>query len=802
MKKKLFFVILSMFTSISFAATDPAELLLSTYSSQCPNVVTFSGAGTLLLSNYKSALLELKSRDNCGGLSSSVASLANFEKAYTNYELYRNSKLEKENKERLVSKYTLYLSQNQLSLTSEEVNFLEQTIFTNQAEIIAINSNIIRFESMNQGLEQGASAFMSSVNELLSILDGPNQCLSKTDSLYGNLIGTGLSIASLYSGPASSLGLALAGSVSKSVGSYVRDVKYTNILNDVDSALWPNAFRCVSEAMSKSYCDSVQTQNLFEDYLSDTNEKESDRTIFAGVDLLNYTIKGLDEWLIQVFAGSPITSQGDLTDREKPILQVELLGKIVRYMQGYKNNKDTEFETITDPSLISNAVYSSLVGLSYIIKNPSTLNPTTGEGQCYEGCSSSVQNPIFTARSQTLLLFQMFGINEIPNDCRVDGEDTYCTTFKLYLDQKGIKLNLENWQQAYSNAQIIVAETLKSVNNIRAKTVSFDPVGLFVLANRKFSNKTNAREGLSAIIENGENAYKYIEKIACDNEPEFCENNEVTWENSYSLSLEDIKETIDLTKIVLDLVKEASNPRPILEVDLPAKCQVSKDLDIFFTIDSARKEKAFILSSCITDILELAERGNDIFFSKVRRLVSIELETRLLQGDLSTPVEDILRATRDDLVERLSSSLTQSSNVSIGQILTGLDSNKDITVKTMNSFRDVFSKFIVKSLKADNSPRVKSELCFRILPFLDNTKDGQRFASDIYDSCQGEKMDDGQLSRMIKWNDYIRKEKRGLKVEYKFLKPRSELICILDNFFLENKLKRESKKTRRKLIHE
>ena len=60
--------------------------------------MTFSGAGTLLLSNYKSALLELKSRDNCQGLASSVASLANFEKAYTSYELYRNSKLEKENK--------------------------------------------------------------------------------------------------------------------------------------------------------------------------------------------------------------------------------------------------------------------------------------------------------------------------------------------------------------------------------------------------------------------------------------------------------------------------------------------------------------------------------------------------------------------------------------------------------------------------------------------------------------------------------------------------------------------------------
>lgn len=802
MKKHFLFVLLSLFSFAAFSAIDPAELLLSTFSSQCPNVVTFSGSGTILLSNYKSALLELKNRDNCTGLSSSVASLANFEKAFTNYELYRSSKLEKENKERLVSKYTLYLAQNQLSLSADEIAFLEETIFTNQAQIIAINSDIIRFESMNQGIEQGSSAFIGSVNELLSILDGPNQCLNKTESLYGNLIGTGLSIASLYSGPASSLGLALAGSVSKSVSAYVRDVKYNNILSEVDSALWPNAFRCVSEAMSKSYCDSVQTQNLFNDYLADEVTNKSERTIFAGVDLLNYTIRGLDEWLIQVFAGSPITSQGDLSDRSKPKLQAELLGHIIDYMQAYKNIKNEEFQTINDPSLISNAVYSAFVGLSYIIKNPSSLTPATGEGQCYEGCSSHVQNPIFTARSQTLLLFQMFGLNEIPNDCRIDGQDAYCTTLKMYLDQKGIKLNLENWGQAYLNAQSIVSDTLKNVNNIRAKTVSFDPVGLFVLANRKFSNKSNAKEGLEAVIENGEDAYKYIEEVACRDEPEFCEDGQVTWQNSYSLSLEDINQTIDLTKSVLELVREASNPRSITDVELPAKCQISRDIDIFVSIDNERKEKAFILSSCITDLLELAERGNDIFFSKVRRMVAIELETRLIQGDMSTPVEDVLRATRDDLVERLTTSLTQSSNVSIGQILTGLDSNKDITVKTMRSFRDVFSKYIIKALNSDNSPRVKAELCFRTLPFLDSSKESHKFAADIYEMCSGQNINDGNGSRILKWNDYIKKEKRGLKVEYKFLKPKDDQICVLDNFFLENRLKRESRKTRKKLLDE
>jgi len=739
-------------------------------------------------------LLELKEREKCYGSASSLSNLANFEKSYTQFELYRQAKLEKQTKERLVADYTFYLAQNQINLSVEDIAFLKEEIFNNQAAIVAMDSDIVRFESMGQGFEQGSQAFLSSFNDLLSSVDGSNQCLSKTDSLYGTLLGSGLSIASLFTSPASSLYLSMSGSVVKSVSNYLYDAKYTALLNEADSILWPEAIRCVSEAMTKNYCGALQTQNLFNDYVSDEND--DDRVIFEGVDLLNYYIKGLDEWLIQVFAGSPITSQGDLTDREKPILQAELLGRMIRYMQGYKTIKDDDLDTLNEPNLTSNAVYSSIVGLSYIMRNPETLNPTTSEGGCYSSnCNSDVQNPIFTARTQTDLLFQLYGFNEIPSDCTVDGVQTICPSLKTYLDQKGIKLNRQNWQTAYANGQAIVAQTLDQVNILRAKTVSFDPVGLFVLANRNFSNKPNALKGLDAIFSNGQRVISYLNEIACEDEPEFCESGRPTWMNSYSLQIEDVQETMNLTETVLALVKEASNPRPISQVELPAKCNHSRDQDIFIVIDTERKEKAFVLSTCITDVLELAERGNDIYFSKIRSMVSMELEAKLKRGELSSRVEDVLRATRDDLIERLTTGLSQSSNVSIGQVLTGLDSSKDITRKTMNSLRGVFEKQITTAVNdKKNSPRVRAELCFRVLPLLDKSKDSNKFIHEIYDSCKSQELSEIKGDNKLVWSDFISRGKKFLKgYEYRLTKSQDEMICALDYFFLENKLARERK---------
>lgn len=801
--KTLFLVLSFLFTSLPSslqASFDPAEVLLSTFRSQCPNVVSFSGSATLLLNGYKNALLELKNNEACSGVGAGLSSFANFEKAFTTYELYRTAKLDKAAKEKMVAQYTLYLAQNQMSLSSDETAYMEEQIYINQGEIIALNSEISRFESMGQGFEQGANSFLMSFNDLIGAIGSSNQCLNKTSGLYGSVLGNALSIAGLYQTPATALTMSLAGAVTKSVSSFIRDAEYLKSFEEMDSVLWPEAFRCVSEAMTKNYCESLQTQNLFEEYL---NQEKENYSIFEGVDLLNHGIKGLDEWLVQVFAGSPITSQGDLTDREKPILQAELLGRIVRYMQGYKTIKDTDLDSISDPSLVSNAVYGAFVGLSYIMRNPATLNPSTVENQCWENCNSAVQNPIFTARTQTLLLFQMLGLNEIPAECRIDGEVTVCSSLKLYLDQKGIKLNLSDWMRAYNNAQQVVADSLKQVNEVRAKTVSFDPVGLFVLANRKFSNRTNATGGLLKILKAAQNAYNYIQNVACEEEAEYCEDGVPTWENSYSLQLEDINETIKLTKTVLELVREAANPRDIADFEgLPDRCQKTPDLDIFFTIDSKRKEKAFILSSCITDILELAERGNDIYFSKVRRFVSMELEARLLKGELSTSMSDILKATRDDLVDRLTSSITMSSQVSIGQIQTGLDSNMDITLKTMDLFQDKFTKYIVKAVNdPNNSPRVTAEMCFRALayvgrnqPVKDEQRGDSRFLSDIWDTCYNASLNEFSNGPVLKWKEFVTKSKKGLKIEYKPTKERMDLVCVLDNFFIENKLIRERKK--------
>jgi len=796
LKMIITFVVVALPT---MATVDPAELLLNSYRSQCPNVVSFTGNSQALLSSFKNILQELKEREQCYGVSGGISSLNNFENAYTNYELYRTNRISKEQKEKLIADYTLYLSQNQINLSATDISFLQNSIFNNQTSIIALDSEIVRFEHMGQGIEQGASAFLNSFDDLLANIDGSNQCLDKTKSTYSTLLGNGLSIASLFSSPANSLYLSMAGSVVKSLASFMQDTKYTKLINETDSILWPEAIRCVSEAMTKNYCGALQTQNLYKNYLYG---QTGDRTIFEGVDLINYYLLGLDEWLVQVRAGSPSTSQGDLTDREKPIAQAELVGKIDRFLQAYKRVKDEELNILSDQNSISNAIYGAMVGISNIMNNPKNLTPATAEqSNCYgSDCSSDVQNPIFSARTKTQLLFELIGYREVPKECISGGTQIVCQKLIDYIQQKNVKLNRNDWENAYANAMIIVAETLRLVNIQRARAVSFDPVGLFVQARRQYHNKPNAIEGLREILKNGKRVKKYITEVACEEEPEFCDDGIPNWINSYSLQIEDVEETIKLTTQVTKLIIEAANPRSVTDVELPVSCRSSQENQTMITLDSDRKEKAFILSTCISNLLQLSERGNDIYFNKIRNMVSMELQIKLEKGDFDNRMEDVLRATRDDLIDRLTRTYSDSSSASIGQILTGLDSSKDITSKTMGMFFKVFGDKLEKTIaKGSNSPRVQSELCFRVLPFLDESKDSRKFIHKIYKSCKGKSLQEYKDGPMLRWNDFIQKKRKGLRVyPYKVRKNKEEMTCALDYFFIQNRLIREKRNNSRR----
>ena len=799
MKSKILMSIISfsLFTFSSMASVDPAELLLNSYRSQCPNVVSFTGNSQALLNSFKNVLLELKERENCYGVSGGLAGLSNFENSYTDYELYRNSKLDKQQKEQKIADYTLYLAQNQMNLTPSQIAFIEGEIFSNQTSIVALDSEIVRFEHMGQGFEQGASSFLNSFDDLLGSINGSKQCLDKTQSMYSTLLGSGLSMASLFASPANSLYLSMAGSVVKSISSFLYDAKYTSLINEADSVLWPEAIRCVSEAMTKNYCGALQTQKLYDDYLTG---QTGDRTIFKGIDLINYYLLGLDEWLVQVLAGSPITSQGDLTDREKPILQAELMGRVNRYLQAYKRIKDEEMGILSDQNSISNAIYGALVGVSNIMNNPEVLSPSTSEGQCYSNCNSDIQNPIFTARTKTLLLFQLIGQNEIPRACTSSGNQVVCAKLISYIQENRVKFTKEDWENAYKNAQAIVAETLRLVNIQRARAVSFDPVGLFVQARRSYNNKPNAIEGLKQVLKNGKRVEAYIKDVACDEEPEYCDDGIPNWINSYSLQIEDVQETVALTKTVMGLILESSNPRSIADANIPIECRSSQDSEFSFSLDNERKEKAFILSTCITNLLQLSERGNDIFFNKVRNMVSMELQLKLNRGEFDEKMEDVLRATRDDLIDRLSRTYSGNPNASVGQILTGLDSSKDITRKTMGLFFDVFKKKLEKTIaKGDNSSRVQSELCFRVLPFLDESKDGRKFIHKIYKSCKGRVLNEFKDGPTLKWNDFVYKKGKGLRIfPYRVRKSRDEMTCSLEYFFVQNRLIREKRKNSRR----
>ena len=135
-------------------ASNPAELLINTFGSQCKNVAGFTANTTLLLSSFKGALESLRDSNSCNVGVDQNALISAFDQSYTNFELYKGANADRLKSETMVADLTSYLYSNQGSLSDDEMLALETSIFENQGNIIAYNSEIARYDYLAQGNER------------------------------------------------------------------------------------------------------------------------------------------------------------------------------------------------------------------------------------------------------------------------------------------------------------------------------------------------------------------------------------------------------------------------------------------------------------------------------------------------------------------------------------------------------------------------------------------------------------------------------------------------------------------------
>ncbi len=718
-----------LFVTKLHASATPSELLLNAFSNQCPSVVNRQVQGSLVnVQALGSVVEQFRAESQCFGASSVSPFVGQYNRLYEDYEVYRSTRDDRLALERKMALFTTLL--NDPGISAQQIEYLQSEILYAQSDLVNLQSREQRFGELSSRTARGADQTVQAVNQFFGGWSNNNACFVNRRSLVASLLSNTLLSTAAFAAPATALGLATGGLVIESLNRFLNDFRFNKLVGVVDEAQLPLALSCVTEAMTSQFCQAVETQKLIDVYRQDLPNTINERQ-FAGLDLLSRHLSRLGIWLQEIYAGSAITSEGDLVNREKPILQAILLEKIKRYVQTYGTIRTNLFETITNPNERSSAIAIGISSLVAIMQTPS-LNPGNDP---YRSGSSEVENPIFISRSTSLLPYQLLdpSITTVP----VCGSSGFaCESLRAYVAFKGIVLTTQNWQTAVNNALDVVNTTLEIVNQERARTISVDAYTVIVAANLDYRGETNPLQGLLKIIENGERISDYLTKIGCEDRPRDCdENAEPRFTHRYYPQIINARRTVELTEQVIFLIEEAYHPRALDLNAWPLECR--SPIEPLIAVQDSIENKSFLVTSCISKILNLAERGNDVYFTKVRAMVSYEMEARFGRGELDQDVSELISATRGDLVQSLQTALNPSNEGTLAEVYSSLESSKYISRKTLQAFYQLFEKEIEKLFDNPAAPYLQEDqLCLRLVPYLLAMGPKEKLGRKIYDRCR------------------------------------------------------------------
>lgn len=793
-------LIMSALFSANVYANNVNELLLNSFSFQCPQVVTRDvGASIQNLNALKVIVEELKDDADCGSSNQLNASLIRYTSLYEEFEAQNLDKQNRLELEKRISQYTQMLSESDVS--AEVKDRLAEDLVVAQAELINVKARLKRFDIFSGKEARAANQLILAVDQYLANLDQNPKCVEKKGVKIANLVSNVLITTAAFTNPGTALALAASGVVVQAGTAYVKNRKFDDALDGINDSLAPTAIRCYSQALSEQFCSMNETVNVLE---ARKREKEANQTPkkadLEGLNLLSYQLTGLTKWLEEVYSGSEITSEGDLVNREKPILQAELLKKIKMYAEAFASINTKSLNEIKSEKERSNAIAILIEKLAIIMNNP-TLNPTSSRSMFGGGSESTVANPIFATRTIEKLPFDIYrpgGFSSIPS-CGVMN-----CSFTQYIATNNIVLTLDNWASALKNSSEIIQGTLDRVNIERSRTISVDAYRIMVNANRDLKGEVNAIRGLKRISDVSQKVASRLKNYGCREDKDNCDSSL----NPYYPQFSNVLKTKALTDSVMELVLESFEPRTILPDSLPKDCRssnFSSEVLADSSQDDLMEKKSFQIISCISKLLKLEERGVDVFLTKIKDVVAYDLEARLKNGDLDDAITSIVDVTRNDLVQTiLNSYKTNETSLSIDEILIGIDTAKNNIVKSLDIFSEFLNKEILNTTKNNSLSKLeKKDFCMRLLPLLRD--DNQSLLASSYELCKEVELQAYKNGPKIKFSDYLvaQNEKTGLlkrRARFTLTKSLDEQVCEYRKYSKKNRLLDED--VRRKEIME
>lgn len=724
---RLFLIKLIIFIYLpdSFAAIEPASLILEAFSPLCPDVVTRNVQGTLYnIQALTGVVNEISSKEQCTGTGQVNTILTDYNRTIGGYENYQNSANDIYQFERNDALLTNYL--NSYDWEGVELGYIQEQLITNHFKLVEAKTFHENINSNYSNYAYGAGALVGSVDHLFLSFGAGNSCFDKWPSLMASMVSRTMMATSMFASPGTALGLATGGMMIDSLNRFMQKFKYDKILGNFDSIRLPLAMRCVSSALTRQYCDASDTDKIIDTYFDDHYDDE--RQKLFGLEILSHHLRGLGEWLEEIYAGSPIASEGDLINRQKPILQAELLKKINRYVQTYGRERGEIFKTIRNPKTLSKSVAIAIDSLALIMNRP-TLTPTKnnfGRGE------DTIENPIFYSINKFFLPFKILEPNwDSAPLCSQEGEEIkFCANVLNYIRFNTKRnLTIKDWTDTIDNAMTLVQQNLNTINIKRAKKVSVDPFTVLVSASRDLSNETGPLLALQKIRRYATFVYSYLNELGKNKDLSSVspsDNNALPFHYYYSQML-NIQKTIDLTDEIILLIKEGNILREIPKDILPVECELPGEAsNLYFTDQEFSivdlESKSFFISACITKILKLDERGNDIYFSKVRSIVQYEIEARLKNDDFGNEVDDILSSIQGDIIQTLMSTYnTNNAQIGLAEVSTGLETSMGMSELALDEFFNYMTKPFAELIDDEKVTNIGlADLCFRLLPYIYN----------------------------------------------------------------------------------
>lgn len=783
-----------LFTFQSPTWAQPAQFILDNYSASCPETASPGASNAeILIGKFRDVLNLLKNQSNTCFDASFLASFNYFQSSYDRYQSYRNNRL---NKLETTEKIQSYLTQlEDPSLSPDTALSVQQALFDSQNELIQLNFKEKLYNKGSERWGDGVNQLAKGLETLTTVISNSPNCLGKQ---FSGLISTSLATASaLSANPASSLGLGAGAVFAEVLRKYVANYKLEGSLRDMDLNQFPKAIRCVSEAFSKQYCESWDTKVLVEKYynIDEIQNNRDEANPVGGLNLLEFKTQSLNNWLIGIYAGSPVSSEQAADQRKEILRQISFLEVLTNTLEGRIAEIWENFSSRGDSEVEESVVFAAIKEIIDLM----IASSQTG------GFSGSFPNPIFDGRYASLTIgYRIIGEVSNPMCDNGIGGQTPCTSFDIYFTNGVSRLNRFKASSFFSHGQQslrIVNEVLNELRIVSQNIINFDPqrtLSNYNIRNNQYNSPEESIRGIKGYLVR---IKKYFYDKGCEDSLVSCSSQEeenllseipiyhpyirqIQYAQKMEKKIDGIAtvmfESLDMNRALdLDVFKKigCGNILPKPPTDDMAEGE-SDDLceegDPEFKKCYKGKKKASFITQCVYLMADLDFKGTQNFFNGLQNVVTAEVEIRGEFNEFDDISDEIIRSSRLDLLDTLSRALNPREDeiVPKDDILDKLEDERGPLSRTVRVFTEYFGGKMGRSLVTVRlKPREKRNYCFRLLPMIfDVVRDppppslgrieeimmgSSGYLKTIYDQCKDETMITRDTRKTFRWTDYL-----------------------------------------------